>query len=90
LSLSNYPNPFNPETTVKYTLPSRGEVAVTIYDASGARVATLVDRVVSAAGAYETRWNGRDENGAAVSSGVYFARIQHPGGTMTRKMVLLK
>lgn len=90
LSLSNYPNPFNPETTVKYTLPSKGEVTVTIYDASGARVATLVDHVVRAAGAYETRWNGRGESGTTVSSGVYFARIQHTGGAMTRKMVLLK
>jgi flagellar hook assembly protein FlgD len=90
LSLSNYPNPFNPETTVKYTLPSKGEVTVTIYDAGGARVATLVDQVVRGAGAYETRWNGRDEKGAAVGSGVYFARIVHAGGAMTRKMVLLK
>jgi hypothetical protein len=90
LSLSNYPNPFNPETTVKYTLPSKGEVTVTIYDASGAKVATLVDHEVRAAGAHETRWTGRGENGAPVSSGVYFARIEHAGGSTTRKMVLLK
>jgi len=90
LSIANYPNPFNPETTVKYTLPSKGEVTVTIYDASGARVVTLVDHAVRAAGAYETRWNGRGDRGASVSSGVYFARIEHAGGTMTRKMILLK
>jgi hypothetical protein len=90
LSLSNYPNPFNPETTVKYTLPSKGDVTVTIYDASGAKVATLVDHVLRNAGAYETRWNGRSASGSPVSSGVYFARIDHTGGAMTRKMVLLK
>jgi hypothetical protein len=90
LSLSNYPNPFNPETTVKYTLPSKGEVTVAIYDASGAKVAILVDHVVRTAGAYETRWGGRSASGSPVSSGVYFARIDYKGGAMTRKMVLLK
>jgi len=90
LSIANYPNPFNPETTVKYTLPSKGEVTVTVYDASGARVVTLVDHAVRAAGAYETRWNGRGDRGASVSSGVYFARIEHARGSMTRKMILLK
>ncbi|HEU4365582.1 MAG TPA: SBBP repeat-containing protein [Candidatus Krumholzibacteria bacterium] len=90
LSVSNFPNPFNPRTTVSYTVPSRGNVTVSIYDARGARVATLVDDEVREAGAYSIEWNGRREDGAAVASGVYFARIEHDGTARSKKMVLLK
>jgi len=89
LSLSNYPNPFNPRTTVKYTVPSRGHVTVSVYDASGARVATLFDGE-RPAGAYSMDWDGRADTGAIVSSGVYFTRIEHASGVRTKKMVLLK
>jgi hypothetical protein len=89
LSVSNYPNPFNPRTTVRYTAPSSGEVKVQIYDARGAIVKTLFEghRV---AGAYSIDWDGRADNGDAVASGLYFARIEHSSGTRTKKMVLLK
>lgn len=90
LSIANFPNPFNPRTTIRYTLPSRGPVTVSIYDASGARIATLVDHEDRAAGAYSLEWDGRSESGAPVSSGVYFARIEHAGGVKTKKMTLLK
>jgi flagellar hook assembly protein FlgD len=90
LSVSNHPNPFNPRTTVSYTVPSRGPVTIAIYDARGARVATLVDNEERDAGAYRTEWNGQTDTGATVSSGVYFARIEQNGATRTRKMVLLK
>ncbi|HKW14190.1 MAG TPA: FlgD immunoglobulin-like domain containing protein [Candidatus Krumholzibacteria bacterium] len=89
LSVSNYPNPFNPRTTVKYTVPARGEVTVAVYDAHGAHVATLFHGE-RAAGAYSTEWDGRGANGAVVSSGVYFARIEQSGAVRTKKMVLLK
>jgi hypothetical protein len=89
LSVSAYPNPFNPSTTVRYTLPSRGHVTVAVYDARGARVATLADADQDA-GAYTERWDGHDGAGRAVSSGVYFARVDHPAGTKAYKMVLLK
>jgi hypothetical protein len=85
LSVSNYPNPFNPRTTVSYTVPSRGHVSVRVYDTRGAHVATLVAGE-KAPGAYTADWNP----GAAISSGVYFARIEHGGSTRTKKMVLLK
>lgn len=85
LSVSNYPNPFNPRTIVSYTVPSGGHVRVAIYDARGAHVGTLVD-VEKAAGAYNVQWTP----GAAISSGVYFARIEQNGATRTKKMVLLK
>jgi flagellar hook assembly protein FlgD len=89
LSVSNYPNPFNPRTTVSYTVPARGHVTVAIYDARGARVATLVNEDRDA-GAYRVDWDGRADNGATVSSGVYFARIEQAGATRSKKMVLLK
>ena len=90
LSVANYPNPFNPRTTVSYTVPSRGPVTIAIYDARGARVATLLDRVDRAMGAYTIEWDGRADSGATASSGIYFARIEHASGTRSKKMVLLK
>jgi len=90
LSVRNYPNPFNPRTTVSYTVPSRGVVTVAVYDVGGARVATLLDKVDRAAGVYSMEWDGHADNGTTVSSGVYFARIEHSSGTRTKKMVLLK
>jgi len=89
LSVSNYPNPFNPRTTVNYTVPSRGMVDIDVYDASGARVATLFhgERNV---GAYSVEWDGKTKNAAVAASGLYFARISHDGTTRTKKMVLLK
>ena len=90
LSVSSYPNPFNPSTTVKYTVPAQGDVTVAIYDARGARVATLVAGQPHAAGAYTVAWNARSSRGAAVTSGIYFARIEHASGTRSKKLILLK
>jgi FlgD Ig-like domain/Beta-propeller repeat len=89
LAISAYPNPFNPETTIRYVTPSAGRVTVEIYDARGGRVATLVDAMVPA-GDYTRSWNGTDGTGAPVSSGVYVARVTHPAGTKSYKLVLLK
>jgi FlgD Ig-like domain/Beta-propeller repeat len=90
LSVGNYPNPFNPRTTVSYTVPSRGRVTVSVYDARGSRVATLIDNEERAAGAYRADWDGRDDRGVVAASGVYFAHIEHVSGTRSKKMVLLK
>jgi len=89
LSVSNYPNPFNPRTTVKYTVPSRGVVDVSVFDARGALVATLFhgERNV---GAYSADWDGHAIGGASAASGLYFARVSFNGDTRTKKMVLLK
>ena len=89
LSVSNFPNPFNPHTTVKYTVPLRGHVSVGVFDARGAFVASLFDGE-RAAGAYEMDWDGRTQAGGVAASGIYFARIEHNGATRTKKMVLLK
>ena len=88
LSVSNFPNPFNPGTTVKYTVPTAGRVSVAVYDARGSHVVTLVDRE-HAPGAHNVAWDGL-ANGSPVSSGVYFARIEHAGATRSKKMLLLK
>ena len=89
LSISSYPNPFNPATMVRYTLPSRSRITIAVYDLRGARIAMLVDREMEA-GAHTIEWNGRDNRGNSVGSGVYFARLMSPAGQRSYKMTLLK
>ena len=87
----NYPNPFNPATTITYSIVERGRVALKIYDASGQFVCTLVDEDQSPqAGGFTKVWNGRDEKGRLVASGVYFFRLSSGDRTLTKKMVLLR
>jgi hypothetical protein len=92
---ANYPNPFNPSTRIPFVvggvMNGRGvKVTLYIYDVRGARVATIVNES-RAPGTYVARWSGRDDQGAAVASGVYFARLSVAGSsTVVRKMVLLK
>lgn len=86
----NAPNPFNPETAIRYSVGSPGAVTIRIFNASGALVRSLVDRP-HAAGAYTVRWNGTDDHGRRLGSGVYFYEIQMAGGFRdARKLVLLK
>ncbi len=85
----NVPNPFNPGTVIPYRLDADGPVRLDIYNLLGQRIRTLVDEV-QAAGAYRVRWEARDGRGAAVATGVYFIRLQHPGGVQTRRMLYLK
>lgn len=73
--VSNYPNPFNPSTTILYDIPERGTVTVTIVDLLG-RVVRTFDRVHDAPGSYQASWNGTDERGTPVASGVYFAALE--------------
>jgi hypothetical protein len=87
LSVSSYPNPFNVNTTVKYTVPVHGRVTVGVYDARGRQVATLVEED-KVAGAYTVSWDGRDGRGHGVGSGVYFARVSHGDRTLSYKMLL--
>ena len=85
----NYPNPFNPTTTIPFEIERAGWVRLTIFDASGRRVRTLIDENKEA-GSHEQFWNGRDSRGKPVASGVYFLRLETEGRRDTRKMVLLK
>jgi photosystem II stability/assembly factor-like uncharacterized protein len=85
----NHPNPFNPSTTIRYHLTRAGEVELTIYDAAGARVQTLV-RKHQERGDHTARWNGRDVSGRAVPSGTYLYELRAGAQHETRKMTLLK
>ncbi|MFC1509701.1 NosD domain-containing protein, partial [Candidatus Omnitrophota bacterium] len=87
----NSPNPFNPVTTIGYDIPDgvTGTVSLKVYDMRGALIRTLVDGVRSP-GHYSSTWNGRDENGRRVSSGVYLYRLQADGFKETKKMILLR
>jgi flagellar hook assembly protein FlgD len=87
----NYPNPFNPVTRIVYWEPDGGKqrVDLVIYDVSGARVRTLVSGTV-ATGRHEVTWDGRNDQGQAVGSGVYFYKMIQENFKATRKMLLLK
>lgn len=85
----NLPNPFNPATTISFTLPNRVQTRLSIYNIAGKQVARLVDQVVEA-GFTEITWNGRDDRGNPVSSGGYFYRLTAGKRTLEKKMLLLK
>ncbi len=85
----NYPNPFNPETTIRYGLPERARVKLTIYNLVGQKIATLVD-AEQAPGYYRVKWDGRDELGRTVPSGLYLYRFEAGNYSVTRKMTLMK
>ena len=86
----NFPNPFNPTTVIRYELSANARVSLKIYDVRGALVRTLEDRRLPA-GRYEVGWNGLDNQGSQVASGIYFYRlVSSEGVVLTRKMVLLK
>lgn len=85
----NFPNPFNPETTIRYTIPRTAEVQLEIYNALGQRVRTLVAGTQNA-GAYDVVWNGRNDVGEMVSSGIYLYRLRAGNSVLTRKMLLMQ
>jgi hypothetical protein len=85
----NRPNPFNPLTQIGYRIAGDTRVILRIYDVSGALVRTLVD-APQASGVYTVSWNGRDDSGRDVSTGLYFYRLEAGKFTQTRRMVLLK
>jgi hypothetical protein len=85
----NYPNPFNPVTNFQFTLPKSSHVKIEIFNIVGQKVAILVDGDMKP-GLYTADWNGRDENGKSVSSGIYFYRMQADDFSDMKKMVLVK
>jgi len=87
----NYPNPFNPTTCIAFEVEegARGTMTLTVYDVTGARVRTLLDEPARA-GIHSVMWDGRNDRGSTVGSGIYFYRLATPARTLTRKMVLLK
>jgi len=86
----NFPNPFNPATTIRYGLPKTERVTLKIYNLLGAEVATLVDDELKAAGYHAAIWDGRVKNGRVVASAVYMYRMQAGSFVNTKKLALLK
>jgi len=85
----NFPNPFNPNTTFQFILPKKSRVTLAIYDIVGRKLVTLVDRVHEF-GDHEITWDGLDDTGLPLSSGLYIYRIDTGDYTRSRKMILLK
>ena len=88
--LGNYPNPFNPETTIRFAISQPGQTSLTIYNVKGQKVRTLVDQHLDAK-VHNIVWNGCDNSGKNVTSGVYYAVLKSVGATPgVKKMILLK
>lgn len=87
--VSNYPNPFNPTTTIHFDLLSAQQTSLTIYRVDGRRVVTLVDGF-SPAGRQEVVWHGTDEHGRQVPSGIYYTRLEAGKYTRTIPMALIR
>ncbi|MFZ0390158.1 MAG: FlgD immunoglobulin-like domain containing protein, partial [Calditrichia bacterium] len=85
----NYPNPFNPATEIRYSLPAETQVEITIYNALGQRVKTLLSGR-QAAGNYTVSWNATNDNEQAVGSGLYFYRVKAGENTAMKKMLLVR
>ena len=85
----NYPNPFNPSTEIGFDLPKPSFVSLDIFDVLGRKVSTLINEHLTA-GSKRVQWNGRDNMGAEVASGVYFYRLRIGDHVEVKKMVLLK
>lgn len=90
LQVSNYPNPFNPMTVIRYELPAPGWARLQIHAATGELVCTLEARYHEQPGAYEARWDGRNGDGSPVASGVYFGRVSTAESSASARMVLLR
>ncbi len=88
-TVKNYPNPFNPSTKIEFNMPKRGELSIKIYNVRGELVKTLIDEV-RPAGADHVLWDGTNNNGDAVSSGVYFYETIAFGKSTVNKMALVK
>ncbi|RMF68384.1 MAG: T9SS C-terminal target domain-containing protein [Calditrichaeota bacterium] len=85
----NYPNPFNPETTIQYKVAQTAKVQIKVYNLAGQLVKTLVDKKQSA-GTYTVKWNGDNNNGRLVSTGIYFLKMKAGDFRQVRKMALVR
>ncbi len=85
----NYPNPFNPTTTIEYALPNTTAARLTVYNMVGQKIATLADDLHQA-GTFKAAWNGMNDFGNAVNSGLYIYKLETENYSMTKKMVLMR
>jgi len=87
--LQNCPNPFNPETMIRYRIPKAGRIVVSVYNASGQKIRALWDGWTEAGG-HSLLWDGKDALGQDVAAGIYLCRMEAGTVSRTRKMILLK
>jgi len=87
--MQNYPNPFNPETIIEYQVPERGKVEINIYNMLGQKIRSLVNDVLPI-GTYQVLWDGRDDFGNLVATGVYLYQLRGTNALITKKMMFLK
>jgi hypothetical protein len=87
--LQNHPNPFNPSTIIEYAIPARQEVAIRVFDLKGALVRELLHGVQDA-GRHQMAWDGRNDNCAPVSSGVYLCAVSCGGRILSQSLTLVK
>ena len=87
--IGNFPNPFNPSTTIAFELISNTHVNIAVYNLRGQKIVTLLDDLRDA-GSHTVNWNGIDENGLNVASGIYFYRLQTPENIQTKRAILMK
>ncbi|MDZ4723674.1 MAG: C25 family cysteine peptidase [candidate division Zixibacteria bacterium] len=85
----NYPNPFNPSTQISFDLPTSSHVRLAIYNIAGQNVAVPIDKSLGA-GTYTVEWDGSDNHGLSLASGVYFYRLESESAASTKKMILMK
>jgi flagellar hook assembly protein FlgD len=85
----NYPNPFNPQTTIEFDIDTRGYAAVVVYNLNGRMVRKLFEGEMNS-GHKSLIWDGRDDHGVKAGSGVYFCKLISQDGDFSRKLVLLK
>jgi FlgD Ig-like domain len=85
----NHPNPFNPVTTIRFSVAQKCRTRMFVYDVRGTLVATLIDRILPA-GEHRVTWDGRDDRGIDVGSGVYFYHLEAGSVSLTRRMALLR
>ncbi len=86
----SYPNPFNPWTTIEFSLARDARVTLVIYDVAGHKVKTLVPGILTEAGVHKMDWDGKNDNGKQLASGVYFAKFLAEGQVSSRKLILLR
>ncbi len=85
----NYPNPFNPSTTINYSIPKEGNVSIQIFNSLGELIKNLVSSEQSS-GNYSVKWNGKNDKGFGVPSGIYFYQLKAGGKSLSKKMIVLR
>lgn len=89
IEITNYPNPFNPDTRIEYSIPSESKIELSIYNIKGQKVKTLI-KGTQQPGSYSIIWDGKDKNEKKVGSGLYFYKLKTKNKELTKKMLLLK